>query len=886
MGKRLHLILLFAFSITLSAQAQGTFTAKDTSTNSVFLRWNKQGGTVNSYQVRFRNLGTSDSFSVLTTTTNLNDTTFTHTGLQEGKGLEYKLFVGSGTPTVFFELLGASVYTKPNSPTSLRATQSATTEIRLDWSDNSSAEKGFSIEISVNSTTNFKRLIGSTPANSNAAIVSGLKSDSTYRFRIRSYVVNSSKTPSDTIYSAYSNLSDSVKISNQIVAPSELTATQPIGKVVLVYSWNDNSTNESGFELQLSKDNGASWFYKMFYPAGAVSSAEITGLEPTRNYIGRVRSFIVNTANTPADTIYSGFTPASSPLFLFPQLEGPKNLIVNYTSKFDELELVWDDVDTYENQFEIQFSLDQGRTWKILAELPPNNTPKGRYLATGIIDNIDYFFRIISINRAGPSPFSNSAFIVTRPKPPVAPSNLQAVEIQLNVVVLKWKDNSTNEERFVIERSLDNGVTWTASKIVQMNDTTTFDSGLMNGTTYLYRIKSENISGSALSNVISVTTRKLVVPNRPEELKAVVLSDKEVRLTWKNSTQEDFTFNTNTRKKNIVRLYALNRLQNEIEINRDSSSVLLTNLLPKVDYGFIVFAVNDAGESGSGFVYATLLGPPLAPSNLATSETFNNLGDRYFNLGWRDNSNDEDGFIISAGNTPSSLKQVAKIAPDRSSFFHFPLDEGLSWYYSVKAFNKYGESPETNIVRMDVSYTKAPNAPYHFRGSYEQASKSVRLSWLDDSIRESSFDIYRSSNNGASFERIASLPRNTLAYQDVNVSQGVTYQYRVQAVNPFGGSTFANTLIIPILGTQAQLSPDFMRVFPNPTTDVLFLDNQTGIDLSGANIEITNEIGRVVLSVEWRNEMDKMSLQSLKPGSYTISIRTEHGVIAKKIHKY
>ncbi|MFN3588792.1 MAG: fibronectin type III domain-containing protein [Spirosomataceae bacterium] len=885
MGKRL-LITLFVFISVFTAQAQGIFTAKDSTTNSIFLQWNKQIGSVTSYQVRFRNIGTSDSFSVLTTIANLNDTTFLHTGLLEGRGYEYKLFTGSGSPTVFTELLGASGYTRPERPSALGVIQSTTTHVRLTWTDNSVAETGFWVEASTNGSSLFKRVGNVIAANANATTITGLAVDSTYQFRIRSFVVNTNKTPSDTIFSAYSVVSDSITLSDDISTPTGLVGRQPFGKVVLEYTWNDVTRNESGFELQLSKDNGATWFYRMYYPANTVSSSEISGLEPTKSYIGRVRSFIVNTANSPADTVYSSFSATTTPLFLFPQLEGPKNLVVNHTSRFDELEILWDDPDTFENQYEIQFSLDQGRTWKIFADLPPNNTPRGRYIAKGIIGNIDYFFRMVSINAAGPSPFSNAFFIVTRPEPPRAPSELTAVEVQMNVVILSWKDNSNNEDRFVIERSLDNGVTWVASKTVDANVTSTFDSGLKDGTSYLYRVIAQNISGRATSNVITIETRKLVAPNRPENLEVVVLSDKEVRLTWVNSKNEDFTFNTNTRKRNIVRLFALNRLQNEIEINRDSSSVILTNLLPKVDYGFIVFAANDAGESGSGFVYATLFGPPSAPTNLVTSETFNNLGDRYFNLGWRDNSNDEEGFIIRAGNTPSTLTEIAKVATDRTNFFHFPFDEGVSWYYTIKAFNKYGESAETNMVRMDVSYTKAPNAPYHFRGEFIQASKSVRLSWLDNSIRESSFDIYRSSNNGASFERIASLPRNTLGYLDVNVSLGVTYQYRIQAVNPFGGSDFASTISVLIASAQAQVSPEFIRVFPNPTADVLFFDNQTGVDLTGAQIDVVNEVGRVVLLKEWNSDTNKMNLQSLKPGTYTIRIKTDKGVIAKKVYKY
>lgn len=886
MDKRL-LIILLNFITVLGAKAQGTFSVSDITTNSISLQWNKQTGSVTSYQVQFRNIGTSDSFSVLTTTTNLDDTTFLHTGLPEGRGYEYKLLTGSGTPVVFSELLGTSGYARPERPLISSATQSATSQIFLEWTDNSAAESGFLIEASINGSADFQRIGSALPANTSSSTISGLKIDSSYRFRVQSFVVNTNKTPSDTVYSGYSEVSNVLTMSETVSAPGGLISFQVEGLEVLEFRWTDFATNESGFELQLSNDNGVNWSNQRLYPANTVSTYYITGLETGTTYIGRVRAYIVDSESPTNEKIYSSFSNVSTPIFLFPRLVGPKNLVVQFTPKFSELDITWDDEDMHEDKFELEVSLDIGLTWTKLADIPKNTgSGKVTYRAVGLLENLNYDFRVASTNIVGKSPYSNIASIITRPSPPRAPSGLITQEVRMDVIIFSWVDNSDNEERFVLERSLDNGITWIVARVLEKNSTTAFDFGLENGTNYLYRVKSENISGFAISNVIGTMTRKLVVPNGPQNLKVVVLSDKEVRLTWDNSTDEDLTFNTNVRKKNVLRYYALNKLQNEIELDRNASSITLTNLLPKVDYGFIVLAVNDAGESGSGFAYATLFGPPSAPTSLATSETFNNLGDRYFNLGWRDNSNDEDGFIISAGNTPSTLKQVARISPDKTSFFHFPMDEGVSWYYTIKAFNKYGESSETNMVRMDVSYTKAPNAPYHFRGEYVQASKWVRLSWLDDSIRESSFDIYRSSNNGASFERIASLPRNTLSYLDVNVSLGVTYQYRIQAINPFGGSAFAGTISVPILSAQAQLSSEFIQVFPNPTAGILFLDNQTGVDLVGARIDIISEVGRTLLSKEWKGSADNVNLQSLKPGTYTIRVTTEQGVAAKKVYKY
>jgi hypothetical protein len=75
-------------------------------------------------------------------------------------------------------------------------------------------------------------------------------------------------------------------------------------------------------------------------------------------------------------------------------------------------------------------------------------------------------------------------------------------------VTLAWDENSTNETGFKVERSLDGSTNWTEIGTTSANATTYQDVGLAVSTTYYYRVRAFNSTGtSAYSSVVSVSTR-------------------------------------------------------------------------------------------------------------------------------------------------------------------------------------------------------------------------------------------------------------------------------------------------------------------------------------------------------------------------------------------
>ena len=94
-----------------------------------------------------------------------------------------------------------------------------------------------------------------------------------------------------------------------------------------------------------------------------------------------------------------------------------------------------------------------------------------------------------------------------------APSNLTATvggTVKRPQVSLRWTDNSTNEDNFVVERSEDSGTTWKvlASSLAANTSSYTDKAVVRGGKTYIYRIKATKAAeSSAYSNEASATTK-------------------------------------------------------------------------------------------------------------------------------------------------------------------------------------------------------------------------------------------------------------------------------------------------------------------------------------------------------------------------------------------
>jgi hypothetical protein len=90
---------------------------------------------------------------------------------------------------------------------------------------------------------------------------------------------------------------------------------------------------------------------------------------------------------------------------------------------------------------------------------------------------------------------------------PAAPDHLRG-RASAHAAHLRFRDNSTDEDGFQLERSRD-GLSFARLATLPADDTDHVDPGLMPDSTYFYRVRAFNGAGtSAWSNVLQLTTHR------------------------------------------------------------------------------------------------------------------------------------------------------------------------------------------------------------------------------------------------------------------------------------------------------------------------------------------------------------------------------------------
>jgi predicted phage tail protein len=130
------------------------------------------------------------------------------------------------------------------------------------------------------------------------------------------------------------------------------------------------------------------------------------------------------------------------------------------------------------------------------------------YSNTGLTASTTYVYRLRATNTGGDSAYSNEVSVTTLTSPPTAPSNLNATAVSSTQINLAWKDNSSNETGFVIERKTGSNGTWAQIGTTTANVASFSSTGLSAKTRYYYRVLATNAAGnSAYSNAANVLTR-------------------------------------------------------------------------------------------------------------------------------------------------------------------------------------------------------------------------------------------------------------------------------------------------------------------------------------------------------------------------------------------
>jgi len=182
---------------------------------------------------------------------------------------------------------------------------------------------------------------------------------------------------------------------------------------------------------------------------------------------------------------------------------------------------------------------------------------------------------------------------------------------------------------------------------------------------------------------------------------------------------------------------------------------------------------------------------PAAPSSLTVTAFC-----RTVTLGWRDNSNDENGFRVERRSEGGSFVEIATLVPGMTSYQDGGLTPGVVYTYRVRAYRGALNSTYSNEAVV-TGGPEAPQAPSNL--TVAAVSSGNILHWQDNSNNESGFKIVRKVSAlflyTTDWHEIATVGPGVTSYQDRTAPTIVklTYSYAVRAFSGTCPSGYSNT---------------------------------------------------------------------------------------------
>jgi hypothetical protein len=349
-------------------------------------------------------------------------------------------------------------------PSNLVGTGVSDTQITLTWWDNSSEETSFHVERSPDGSTGWTE-IAALGADVESYQDSGLSCGTSYHYRVRGYRAGNGS------YTGYSNVAVAAP---QPCAPSNLSASATSHTHIDV-SWQDNSSDETAFQIERSADGSNSWTQVAMLGAD-VESYQDNGLSCSDDYYYRVRAY------REGDEQHSSY---SSVVGAITHPCPPSDLGASAAS-YTQINLAWQDNSPDESDFRVERSADGSTGWTEIAILGPNATS---YHDNGMSCSTGFYYRVCA-HRGSDGYFSDYSNVVNGITHTCAPTGLQATAGEKTQIDLTWQDNSSDETAFVIERSQNGSTGWTQVASVGA-DVTSYEDGVPAcNTDYYYRVRA------------------------------------------------------------------------------------------------------------------------------------------------------------------------------------------------------------------------------------------------------------------------------------------------------------------------------------------------------------------------------------------------------------
>ncbi|MCG8308952.1 MAG: gliding motility-associated C-terminal domain-containing protein [Cytophagales bacterium] len=480
-----------------------------------------------------------------------------------------------------------------------------------------------------------------------------------------------------------------------------------------------------------------------------------------------------------------------------------------------------------------------GTEWTVL-DTRTNMQLGGRFNTTSfeIENSVAYeYYRLYITALNGSGTFQLGEWRLLEAKVPEAPTDLSAVSSAGDEIFLTWEDNSSVEKGFQLERSIDN-LTFEKIADFNTNEKSFYDSGLNQGTTYYYRIRSYNSFGTSdFAATVEVTTLDysgalmditddggtLTVSkendNENENSPKFIDNDVHTKFLVGNTATLWTQYESRSAfSTHLITKYSITSANDApgrdprnwtFEGSNDGSNWVTLDTRTNEDFpsrfqersftfvngdSYRYFRLNMTANHGSDAyqmaewqIFGIPLNAPAVPANLTVTE----VAEYSISIRWDDVANNESGYEISRSTDGYTFAVIDTVEADL--FTDNNLKLLTTYYYKVRAINSSGNSIYSSVVNAKTIYDEKLPLPAESLNASPLSETEIALSWADRAHNETGYDIERALD-GEEFSVVVSVGENGTSYTDRDVKLATSYYYRVR---PFNDYSIGSGLEVP-----------------------------------------------------------------------------------------
>ncbi|MBU6240488.1 MAG: fibronectin type III domain-containing protein, partial [Acidobacteria bacterium] len=737
------------------------------------------GSGIASYQVRYRVAGTSTELGTVNVAA--PRTAATVSGLTNGTAYEFVVAAVNANGAGADSAWSASVTPAelPNSPSGLTAT-AGNAQVSLSWTapaGNGSAVQSYKVEMSANGGVSWTTIEAANAATT--YIATGLTNGTTYVFRVSAtnavgtgvYGSLAAATPA-TVATAPTNLA--IATGDGFVSLSWLAPVSNGGLPTTHYvveQWNAGTSTWD----QICGVTGEP-------SCTAALTRVVTGLTN-----GVTHDFRVAAVNARGTGAYATQSAAAS-IGAVPGI--PTGLTA--TSGNGQVALAWSAPASLGGSPIVGYKIERSPTgtgdWSTVSA----NTGSAitAYTVPSLANGTQVFFRVSAINGGGTGSASSTAS-ATPNQPATAPQNVVATAGN-TLAIITWAAPSnlggSNLVNYVVQMSSNNGSTW--SQVATTTGTTSTQTGLTNGTKYVFRVYAVTAAGDGVSSSPVIAT-PFTAAAAPTGL-SLLAGDGQIVASW-TAPADNGAAITEYRVS-----YNVDGGVYSSDIVVTGTTAVITGLSNGANIRVRVTAVNAAGPG------AVATAGPTVPRGLATApqSMTATAANTAAALSWAAPSTNGGAAIIEyriESFVSGAWSEIGRSAT--TSYNVTSLQNGTAYQYRVSAVTAAGIGAATEPVVVTPATT--PTAPISLGAT--PGDRFVTVTWAapaDTGGSTITTYVVEQSTNGTLWTE--SLRTTALTATVTGLTNGTSYSFRVYAINGAGAGAAVTTATTHQPGAKAS----------------------------------------------------------------------------------